>query len=347
MGSTLNISPETGSALLEDQSVSDLWVYLLGERSGRDVKIGKSTAPTLRERVRSVNREQTTSENYVLLCGIRASAKDESRLKEHFKPYRRGDKGAKTEYFAPEGPLVEYAHWLRAQWWSVVDDDLSLDDAPAVDPEHWLPNGNGRSLRTPDVDPEMLVQQWQILEGPLAGTAWDWMPDPRPSIQDYYTPPEIVQAAREAMGGIDLDAASHWLANRTLRIPDYFTIGRSAFENDWHGRVWLNPPYGNNKPWFDRIVEFTDGGDVEQLCMLSPVWAFNTSIAAEVIERVSAMVLLSPTPTFWGNADGKTGTNQPHCVVYIGERVTEFLRAFSAFGIPFSLVTAGELQKAS
>lgn len=344
MASPLTLSPVSGPAPLADQLMSDLWVYVLGERSGRDLKIGTTAGAKLRDRVRQVNREQTTSEQYVLLCGVRGSAKDEACLKRTFGPYRRGDKGAKTEYFEPEPSLVEYVHWLRAQWWAVIEDDLDLDEAPAVSPEHWMPDGNGRSIAPPDVNPELLIQPWQILEGPLAGTAWDWMPDPKPSIQDYYTPSEIVAAAHAAMGGIDLDAASHWLANRTLRIPDYFTIGRSAFENDWHGRVWLNPPYGNNKPWFDRIVEFVDSGAVTQLCMLSPVWAFNTTIASDVIDRISAMVLLSPTPTFWGNAEGKTGTNQPHCVVYIGERVGEFLRAFSDFGIPFSLASAAQLE---
>ena len=54
------------------------------------------------------------------------------------------------------------------------------------------------------------------------------------------------------MGGIDLDPASHWLANRVHRIPVYYHLGRRAEDNEWFGRVWLNLPYGNNAPWFDQ-----------------------------------------------------------------------------------------------
>jgi hypothetical protein len=318
--------------------MSDLWVYVLGEKSGADVKIGHTRDETLRSRLRGVNGAQTTMEEYVLLAGVRGSLKDESRLKRHFDAYRRQDKGARQEYFRPDPEVVQYVHWLRAQWWAVVDDSMPLNEAPAVAPEQWMPDGPSRRLASPEPDVEVMVQEWQILEGPLAGTAWDWMPDPKPSIQDYYTPPELIDAARTAMGDIDIDAASHWCANRVHRIPDYFTIGRSAFEHDWNGRVWLNPPYGNNGAWFDRISHQIDSGNLQQLVMLSPVHAFNTRKARDTIMRhIAGMVLLSPAPVFWGNSDGRTGTNLPHAIVYIGPRCREFFAAYSEFGIPFTI----------
>ena len=141
------------------------------------------------------------------------------------------------------------------------------------------------------------------------------------------------------MGDIDLDAASEALANRTHKIPDYFHTGRSAFDNDWHGRVWLNPPYGNNAPWFERILEFVTKGAVTQLCMISPMWAFQTQIARPVMELSSGLILLSPTPKFWGNADpNRTGKNHPHGIIYIGTRTVEFYRAFKEFGFPVMFV---------
>ena len=41
------------------------------------------------------------------------------------------------------------------------------------------------------------------------------------------------------------------------------------------------------------------------------------------------MCILSPTPKFWGNANGRTGKNHPHAVVYIGDRTSEFRDAFT------------------
>ena len=313
------------------EKVGDLWVYILGERSGEDIKIGYTASETMASRLQSVEKEQTTNSEYLLLAAVRGDRKDERYLKEYFSKHQRTDKGAKTEYFNPDPELMEYAAWLRSRWWASVDPSARRADYPSEDPGHWYPQPE-RRYRKPEDDPSKLVQDYAAAGGALPGP-WSWFPNPTQSFQDYFTPSEIIHAAREAMGGIDLDAASHWAANREHQIPDYFDAGRSAFQHDWHGRVWLNPPYGNNGPWFDRAVEFIESGEVTQMCMLSPMWAFNTAIAADFMGFVSAMCILSPTPKFWGNAGGKTGTNQPHAVVYVGDRIGEFRRAFSRHGI--------------
>ena len=151
------------------------------------------------------------------------------------------------------------------------------------------------------------------------------------------------------MGGIDLDAASHWYANRVHQIPDYFHKYRDAMIHEWHGRVWLNPPYGDNAPWFRRIVEEMDAGHIEQLCMLSPVWAFSTKIATPVVERASGFILLCPTPSFWGRERSKNGmesrisevpifgSNHPHGILYVGSDPARFFRAFRESGCPMRL----------
>lgn len=311
-----------------------VWVYILGEREGEDIKVGHSKAPTLRQRVTLVNRDQTTRASYVLLAAVNATTKDEEYIKHYFAEYRRSDKGNRTEYFHPVPPLVEYVNWLRSQWWSNADLDLPRADAHMEAPDHWLPDA-GRRIAPPPHDDLKIVQDFEDPGDVLYNTAWSWMSSQKAGVQDYFTPPEIVDAARRAMGGIDLDAASHPLANRTHKIPDYFHTGRSAFDNDWYGRVWLNPPYGNNAPWFERILHFVEAGAVEQLCMLSPMWAFQTKIARPMMERTSGLILLSPTPKFWGNKDPeKTGRNDPHGVVYIGPNGQQFHHAFAPFGFP-------------
>lgn len=61
---------------------------------------------------------------------------------------------------------------------------------------------------------------------------------------ERYSPSPVVEAARALMGGIDLDPASCAMANRTVRAARYITREEDGLAQEWHGRVWLNPPGG-------------------------------------------------------------------------------------------------------
>jgi len=56
---------------------------------------------------------------------------------------------------------------------------------------------------------------------------------------EYYTPVEIIEAARRVMGGIDLDPASSENANRIVRATRIFTAQDDGLSQPWNGRVWL------------------------------------------------------------------------------------------------------------
>ena len=63
--------------------------------------------------------------------------------------------------------------------------------------------------------------------------------------QYWWTPPEICDAARHVLGGIDLDPASADDANtRCVRATKYYTETDNGLAHPWPGRVWLNPPFG-------------------------------------------------------------------------------------------------------
>lgn len=319
-----------------------MWVYVLGERDGGTVKIGKTNNPRVADRIGGVNGEQMSDESYVLLVAVRSSATGEKVTKDYFKPWRQS-RGSHTEYFDAVDEVVEWVLWVRQQWFASFVDTDTDGDVYEAHPDEWVPKP-GRREERPPVDPNKFIQDSQQLTGHLAGTAWDWMPDLTASFQDYFTPPELVGMAAEAMGGIDLDAASHWIANRRLHdhkvnVGEYFHTNKSAFTHDWLDKVWLNPPYGENDRWFCRALEMMDAGRTTQLCMLSPVYVFSTGIAKPIMRRASAAVLLTPTPEFYNpGAPTKTGTNLPHCIVYWGPRRHEFLQSFATVGIPFELM---------
>lgn len=60
---------------------------------------------------------------------------------------------------------------------------------------------------------------------------------------EWFTPAEYIKMAREVLGAIDLDPATHAQAQTTIQAAKFFTEEDDGLAHDWHGRVWLNPPY--------------------------------------------------------------------------------------------------------
>jgi hypothetical protein len=61
---------------------------------------------------------------------------------------------------------------------------------------------------------------------------------------NHFTPLEIIEAARLALGKIDLDPATTESANAYIEAVRIFTEKENGFAKPWRGRVFLNPPGG-------------------------------------------------------------------------------------------------------
>ena len=86
---------------------------------------------------------------------------------------------------------------------------------------------------------------------------------------EWYTPSEFVEAARDVMGGIDLDPASSDIAQRTVKADVYFTETDDGLTQEWRGRVWLNPPYSNIEPFVAKLIAEHQAGRVTEAILLT------------------------------------------------------------------------------
>src|SRR5262245_37171149 len=101
---------------------------------------------------------------------------------------------------------------------------------------------------------------------------------------EWWTPRAYLDLADEVMGGIDLDPASCAAANEIIGAKEFYDDGGEL--KSWHGRVWLNPPYGKQTKLFvNRLLYEFKLGHVSQAIVLlnvitldrswfKPLWAF-------------------------------------------------------------------------
>jgi integrase len=86
---------------------------------------------------------------------------------------------------------------------------------------------------------------------------------------EWYTPPWLVELARDFLGSIDLDPASSDEAQQTVQAAIYHTEETNGLAQPWHGRVYLNPPYGDAvEVWVNAVVERYEHGDIDEALLL-------------------------------------------------------------------------------
>lgn len=81
---------------------------------------------------------------------------------------------------------------------------------------------------------------------------------------EWYTPAPIVEASRQALGGvIDLDPATCELAQERVRALTFGTLERPATLEEWAAArtVFMNPPTPPRAWWEELSAWFGSGGD--------------------------------------------------------------------------------------
>jgi len=150
---------------------------------------------------------------------------------------------------------------------------------------------------------------------------------------EWYTPSIYVEAARDVLGGFDLDPASSEVANRTVRADRIFTAQDDGLAQEWPvGAIWCNPPYSQPLmgQFATRLAQAArDGSQVIVLVNNATETAWFQIIAAEC-----SAICFPKTRIRFLDPDGNTGAPlQGQAIIYSGSDVASFTEVFGQFGL--------------
>lgn len=145
---------------------------------------------------------------------------------------------------------------------------------------------------------------------------------------EWYTPPEYIEAARRVMGHIALDPATSITAQRTVRASVYFTAEHDGLAHDWFGPIWMNPPY--SQPLIGQFIDKLTDTDAESICLVNngteTVWG-------QKLLRASDAVCFPAGRIRFIDPDGNPGAPlQGQMITYRGPSPARFTDEFAAFG---------------
>lgn len=158
---------------------------------------------------------------------------------------------------------------------------------------------------------------------------------------EWYTPNDIIEAARRAMGSIDTDPASEYEAQRTfIKAAVWYSKSQDGLRTDhpWSGNVWLNPPYGRGEgsatSFVERLISEFAAGNVSQAITCLNVASTTANWFAPVWKHAASHCVYSGRPNYWrpGVDASDSSPSKGSIISYFGASEREFAREFCTMG---------------
>jgi hypothetical protein len=161
---------------------------------------------------------------------------------------------------------------------------------------------------------------------------------------EWFTPAKYINAVLAVMGGIDVDPATHPIAQETVKATHpYFRSsgGRGGLDWPWPGRVWLNPPYARDeiRPFVDKLLAEIRCGNTTTAIMLTHNYS-DTDWFHAATSMVDALCFTSGRISFYNDRGEVCNPTQGQVFFYYGRDIEAFQRVFRDIGfvaLPWSI----------
>ena len=153
---------------------------------------------------------------------------------------------------------------------------------------------------------------------------------------EFYTPQEFIDTARNVMGSIDVDAASNdWANENLIKAPVYYTAKNSGLNKKWEGNVWLNPPYSGElcKKFIHKLLKEHEAGRCKQAVVLCIMLPAGSKTKNALRDTAKAMCMVRDRIKFVRpNTDETQAIQFQSVFYYLGQHVGAFRREFNKWG---------------
>jgi phage N-6-adenine-methyltransferase len=176
-------------------------------------------------------------------------------------------------------------------------------------------------------------QQREITQAGLLNIAKGCHVSANSGENEWYTPREYIEAARDVMGSIDLDPASCDTAQANVKARRFYTADDDGLSKKWNGNVWLNPPYGKDVIglFAEKLVDESRRFDQAVVLVNN---ATDTAWFHRLASVASAVCFICGRVKFLDKSGNPANTPvQGQAVLYVGRSVEHFRSRFSEFGL--------------
>lgn len=150
---------------------------------------------------------------------------------------------------------------------------------------------------------------------------------------EWYTPEKYAELARMVLGFIDTDPCSCEAANEVVRAQTFYTAEQDGLQQEWHGCVYVNPPYGDGTvdEFAVKLLLELDAGRATQAIFL-----VNNCTETKWFQTLACHAAAVCFPcgriSFWSLDRSSKTPLQGQAILYFGKNAKRFKSVFSGIG---------------